>query len=141
MSAKASGWWLLASTLAGLLLAGCEKQDLEFDQQLAAQRRQDMAAPTVSGPHGDIAVRGKMSDISHEVQDVLRDAKILIVERGEPGAGKWFLGKSLADRRVLVEITPLLPERSVVRVTVEGGDQLTQELLDHLSKEIARKAR
>jgi len=140
MNAKLS-WWLAGGMAVCLVLAGCESPEPEPDMQLAAQKRQDMAAPTVSGPHGDIAVKGKLSHIADAVQDALRESKVRITQIGEPGAGKWCLGKSLAGRQVLVEITPLLPERSVVRVTVEGGDQLTQELLDHLSQEIARKAR
>jgi len=139
MKAK-SGWWL-TGVVTWMVLAGCESPPTEPNELLAAQLRQDMAAPTVSGPHGDIAVRGTMSRLTEVVRKVLRDAKVHIDQVGEPGAGKWLLGKSLAGRKVLVEIMPLLPERAIVRITVEGGDQLTEELLDHLSQEISRQTR
>ncbi len=134
-------WWLVAGIVVGGLMAGCENPTAEPNDPLATQMRQDRTAPTVSGPHGDIAARGEMAKVADAVRKVLRDSKVQIVQTGQPGAGKWYLGKSLAGRKVLVEVTPLLPERSVVRVTVEGGDELTQELLDHLSQEIARKTR
>jgi riboflavin biosynthesis pyrimidine reductase len=133
-------WWLAAVVVCGLV-AGCENPSAEPNDPLAVQMRQDKTAPTVSGPQGDVAARGEMSKVADAVRKVLRDSKVQIVQTGQPGAGKWYFGQSLAGRKVLVEITPLLPDRSVVRVTVEGGDQLTQELLDHLSQEIARKTR
>jgi hypothetical protein len=40
-----------------------------------------------------------------------------------------------------VQILPIYPGRSTVKVTVEGADTLARELLSHLSADIGKRVR
>ena len=132
---------LLVGILVYLAAAGCESEPkpTAFSQQLEQERA--LAVPTVSGPHEELTVKGELGPITKAIEGALADSKIDVVRTSEPAARWWLLGKSLAGRQVLVEILPILPQRSVVRVTVEGGDLLTRELLKHLASDIANRVR
>jgi hypothetical protein len=75
------------------------------------------------------------------VEAALKDSGVGLVQERTSDAGRWLLGKSLADRRVLVQILPVYPGRSTVKVTVEGGDALARDLLKNLSEGIGKRVR
>lgn len=131
----------MMTVLAWLIAAGCasEPEPIDLSVQLDLERTQ--AAPVVSGPHEEISAKGDVPALAKAVQAVLANAKIEVVRLSEPTAGQWFLGKSLAGRWVLVQILPVVPQQAVIKVTVEGGDQVTRELLARLAKDISRATR
>ena len=133
--------WRFGAILVGCLaLAGCEgpsHEPTELSEQL--QREIKLVAPTVGGPTKEFSVPEKPVDIASAVEGVLKDAGVHLVRTGRTAQGQWLLGKSLADRSVLVQILPVYPGRSTVKVTVEGGDNLARTLLDHLSSGISKK--
>jgi len=130
-----------AVAVAGLVMAGCESEPEPTDLTAQLELERAQAAPVVSGPHEEISVQGELPAIAKAVQTALKNSKIEVMRLSEPNAGQWFLGKSMAGRQVLVQILPVLPQRSVVKVTVEGGDQVTQQLLAQLAKDITRGTR
>jgi hypothetical protein len=139
---RARWTWLWSVAVVVCLAAGCESEPQMTDLAARMEQERAMALPIVSGPHEEVAVKGELAALAKAVLAALADSKIELVETtGQPAAGRWFLGKSLAGRQVLVEILPILPERAVIKVTVEGGDLVTQELLDHVTRDIARRTR
>jgi hypothetical protein len=132
---------MMATALAWLVVAGCESEQepTALSAQLELERAQ--AAPVVSGPHEEIHAQGELPDLAKAVQAAMANSRIEVVRLSEPNAGQWFLGRSLAGRQVLVQILPVVPQQAVIKVTVEGGDQVTQELLARLTKDITRATR
>ena len=132
---------MMAASLGWLILAGCESEPepTALTAQLELEKAQ--AAPVVSGPHEEIPAKGELPALAKAVQTALANSKIEVVRLSEPNAGQWFLGKSLAGRQVLVQILPVVPQQAVIKVTVEGGDQVTQDLLARLAKDITRATR
>jgi hypothetical protein len=132
---------MIATALVWLVVAGCESEQepTALSAQLELERAQ--AAPVVSGPHEEIHAKGELPALAKAVQAAMADSKIEVVRLSEPNAGQWFFGKSLAGRQVLVQILPVVPQQAVIKVTVEGGDQVTQELLARLTKDITRATR
>ncbi len=132
---------MMAMSLAWLIAAGCESEQEPTDLSAQLELERAQAAPVVSGPHEEIHAKGELPALAKVVQTALADSKIEVVRLSEPNAGQWFLGKSLAGRQVLVQILPVVPQQAVIKVTVEGGDQVTQELLARLTKDITRATR
>jgi hypothetical protein len=100
-----------------------------------------LATPTVGGPSREIAVDAAPADLAQAAAGAFKDAGVRLVQEGSTDAGHWLLGKSLADRRVLVQILPIYPGRSTIEITVEGADALTRELLNRLSTDIEKRVR
>ena len=100
-----------------------------------------LATPTVGGPSREFSVPRDPADTVASAEASLKDSGIRLIRTGSSDAGRWLLGKSLADRHVLVQILPIYPGRSTVKVTVEGADKLTSELLGHLTSDIERRVR
>jgi hypothetical protein len=99
------------------------------------------AAPNLSGVSEELSFGKDPAALVPGVEAVLKDAGIHLVRTGESEAGPWLLGKSLADREVLVQILPVYPGRSRIRLEVQGGDPLTRELLKHLSDGVIARYR
>ncbi len=141
MRAKWSGRisTILLVCLAG---AGCREPTPE-PTPLGAEMEREMriAVPTVGGPSQEFSVPRDPADIVAPVEAALKDSGVSLVQTGSSDASRWLFGKSLADRRVLVQILPVYPGRSTVKVTVEGGDNLTRELLDHVASDISKRVR
>ncbi len=130
---------ILLVCLAG---AGCREPTPEptpLGEEM--QRELRLTVPTVGGPSQELSVPKEPADIAPSVEAALKDAGVRLVQTGSSDAGRWLLGKSLADRRVLVQILPIYPGRSIVKITVEGGDNLTSELLKRLSTDIGNRMR
>ncbi|MGE5296226.1 MAG: hypothetical protein ACM3VT_15500 [Solirubrobacterales bacterium] len=125
--------------LAGLLVCGCRSSDARSMETLKAVMQPAMEKPTVGGPHRDLTVQRRQEKILTGVLRSFRDTGVELAAAWEPREGLWLLGKSLAGRSVLVEVTPIVPGRFVVRVTVEGADQVTRTLLEKLAVEISRR--
>jgi len=73
------------------------------------------------------------------VQAALKESGVSLVREGGTDADHWLFGTSQADRRVLVQIQPVYPGRSMVRVTVEGNDSLTRDLLARLTAGLGKR--
>jgi hypothetical protein len=130
---------ILLMCLAG---AGCREPTPEatpLGEQM--QREMRLAVPIVGGPSQELSVPREPADIVAPVEAALKDSGVRVVQTGSSDAGRWLLGKSLADRRVLVQILPVYPGRSTVKVTVEGADSLTSELLGHVASGINQRLR
>jgi hypothetical protein len=86
--------------------------------------RQEMrqAAPQVSGFSEDILLGKDPTEVAADVVPALKDAGIRTVREGRSVAGHWLLGQSLAERNILVQILPVYPGSSTVKVTVQGND-------------------
>jgi hypothetical protein len=125
-----------------LAVAGCHGPSAK-PSALGEEMPQEMAqaAPTVGGPSREFPVERRPADVATRVEAALEDSGIHLVREGSSDGGQWLLGKSLADRSVLVRILPIYPGRSTVKVTVEGGDALARDLLNHLSADVLRRAR
>lgn len=135
-------WQSAAIVAVSLILAGCEgsgNEPTELTEQV--QREMTMMSPTVGGPSEEFSIEKKPADITPAVETALKDSGIRLVRTGSTAQGEWLLGKSLADRSVLVQVLPVYPGRSTVKVTVEGGDALARDLLRHVSGDIMQKAR
>jgi len=130
---------ILLVCLAG---AGCREPTPE-PTPLGAEMEREMrlATPTVGGPTQELSVPKDPADIVAPVEAALKESGIRVVQTGRSDPSRWLLGKSLADRRVLVLILPVYPGRSTVKVTVEGADNLTRELMRHLTSAIDRQVR
>jgi hypothetical protein len=139
---KAKWNWCYETVLvAGLVLAGCDgagNQPTELTEQMQEEGR--LMPPTVGGPSEEFALEKKPTDIVPAVEQAFKDAGVQVVRTGSTNQGQWLFGKSLAERGVLVQVLPIYPGRSTVKVTVEGGDALTRELLKRLSSDILQKA-
>jgi len=136
---KQVGGRIVVVFLACVLLGGCQGSGSRRGEGLAGARRPGMAKPTVGGPHREWSVQREQGKIVASVLRVFQGAGIELTDAWEPREGLWLLGKSMADRRVLVEVTPIVPGRFVVRVTVEGADQITKALLEDLAKRFAAR--
>ena len=138
---KAKWNWRYGVVLgAGLVLAGCESaanKPTELTEQMQQEGR--LIPPTVGGPTEEFGLEKKPADIVPAVERAFQDAGVQVVRTGSTNQGQWLFGKSLADRGVLVQVLPIYPGRSTVKVTVEGGDALARELLKHLSSDILQK--
>lgn len=141
MNAKSS--WLYGGLgLVCLVAAGCHEPTPEataLSEQMIREMR--LATPTVGGPSEEFSVPKDPAEIVPSVEAALKESGVGLVQEGRSDAGRWLLGKSLADRRVLVQVLPVYPGRSTVKVTVEGADSLTRELLTHLSSGIGKRVR
>ena len=129
---------ILLVCLAG---AGCEPKQEPTPLGAEMEREMRLVAPVVGGPSQEFAVEKSPADIRAAVEPALKDSGVRLVQEGGSDAGRWLLGKSLADRRILVQILPVYPGRSSVKVTVEGGDALARDLLKNLSTGIGRRVR
>jgi hypothetical protein len=141
MNAKSS--WLCGGLgIVCLAVAGCHEPSPEpspLSEQMIREMR--LATPTVGGPSEEFSVPKDPAEIVPSVEAALKDSGVSLVQEGTSDAGRWLLGKSLADRRVLVQVLPVYPGRSAVKVTVEGADSLTRELLTHLTTGIGKRVR
>jgi len=125
-----------------LAVAGCREPSpapTPLGEEMIREMR--LAVPTVGGPSQEFSVPKDPAAIVASVEPALKDAGVSLVQEGSSDAGRWLLGKSLADRRVLVQIQPVYPGRSTVKVTVEGADALTRDLLTRLATDIGRRVR
>jgi hypothetical protein len=68
----------------------------------------------------------------------MEDSGVRVVRKDSAAQGPWLLGKSLADRNVLVQVLPVHPGRSAVRVTVQGDDAVARELPQRLSADLVQ---
>jgi hypothetical protein len=125
-----------------LAIAGCRGPSTE-PAELGGQMQREMrlATPTVGGPSEEFSVEKKPADVATVVERALKDSGVRLVQTGSTAQGQWLLGKSLADRNVLVQILPIYPGRSTAKITVEGADALARELLSHLSADIGKRVR
>jgi riboflavin biosynthesis pyrimidine reductase len=120
---------------------GCEPKQEPTPLGEEMQREMRLAAPVVGGPSQEFSVAKAPADITAAVEAAMKDAGVSLVQEGGSDADRWLFGKSLADRRVLVQILPVYPGRAMVKVTVEGGDTLARDLLKNLSAGIDRRVR
>ncbi len=125
-----------------LAAAGC-REPTAAPTPLSEEMRQEMrlVVPVVGGPSQELSVPKAPAGIVAPVEAALKEAGVSLVQEGSSDAGRWLFGKSLADRRVLVQIQPIYPGRSTVKVTVEGADNLTRELLGRLAAGIGQRLR
>ena len=130
---------ILLVCLAG---AGC-REPTPQPTPLGAEMEREMrlATPTIGGPSEEFLVARDPADIMAPAEAALKESGVRVVQTGSTDAGRWLFGKSLADRRVLVQILPVYPGRSTVKVTVEGADNLTRELLSHVSAGVRLRMR
>ena len=138
MRAKWSGK-IVTILLACLAGAGCEPKQEPTPLGEEMEREMRLAAPTVGGPSQEFSVPRDPADILASVEAAFKDSGVSVVQTGSSDASRWLFGKSLADRRVLVQILPVYPGRSTVKVTVEGGDNLARELLGHVASGISKR--
>jgi hypothetical protein len=129
---------ILLVCLAG---AGCEPKQEPTPLGEEMEREMRLVAPVVGGPSQEFSAEKTPADITASVQAALKESGVKLVQEGGSDAGHWLFGKSLADRRVLVQILPVYPGRATVKVTVEGGDALARDLLKNLSAEIGKRVR
>jgi hypothetical protein len=129
---------ILLVCLAG---AGCEPKQEPTPLGEQMQREMRLVPPVVGGPSQEFSVGKAPADIPAAVEAALKDSGVNLVQVGGSDADRWLFGKSLADRRVLVQISPVYPGRSMVKVTVEGGDTLARDLLTNLSEGIGKRVR
>jgi hypothetical protein len=129
---------ILLVCLAG---AGCEPKQEPTPLGEEMEREMRLAAPVVGGPSQEFSVEKAPADITASVQAALKESGVKLVQEGGSDAGHWLFGKSLADRRVLVQILPVYPGRATVKVTVEGGDAVARDLLKNLSAGIGKRVR
>lgn len=122
--------------LTCLAIGGCHGSRSRPAEALAGVMQPGMVRPTVGGPHRELPVQRPQEKIVAGVLRVFKDSGVELTAAWEPREGLWLLGKSLAGRQVLVDIVPIVPDRFVVRVTVEGADQLTRTLLEDLTRRI-----
>jgi riboflavin biosynthesis pyrimidine reductase len=120
---------------------GCEPKQEPTPLGEEMQRQMRLAAPVVGGPSQEFSVAKAPADITAAVEAAMKDSGVSLVQEGGSDADRWLFGKSLADRRVLVQILPVYPGRAMVKVTVEGGDTLARDLLKNLSAGIDRRVR
>ena len=125
--------------LACSLFGGCQGSGSHSVMALAGVMRPGMARPTVGGPHREWSVAKEEDKIVATVLRVFKGAGVELTDAWEPREGLWLLGKSLAGRQVLVDVTPIVPGRFVVRVTVEGADPITKALLENLARRFAAR--
>ncbi len=125
-----------------LAAAGCGERTPEptpLSEEMT--REMHLAVPVVGGPSQEFAVPKEPADIAAAVEPAFKESGVSLVQTGNSDAGRWLFGQSLAGRRVLVQILPIYPGRSTVKVTVEGADNLTRELLGHLTSGIGKRVR
>ena len=142
MAMRQWNWQSVAIVAVSLILAGCEgsgNEPTELTEQL--QKEMTLMSPTVGGPSQEFSLEKKPADITPGVEAALKDSGVQVVRTGSTAEGEWLLGKSQAGRNVLVQVLPVYPGRSTVKVTVEGGDALARDLLKHLSGNIMQKTR
>jgi hypothetical protein len=142
MAMRRWNWQSVAIVAVSLILAGCEgkgNEPTELTEQM--QKEMTLVSPTVGGPSEEFASDKKPADITPAVEAALKDSGVRLVRTGSTSQGEWLLGKSLADRNVLVQVLPVYPGRSTIKVTVEGGDALARDLLKRLSGDIMQKTR
>ncbi len=132
-----SDWWLRVAAVASLVLAGCESPPTESELSMEMRREAAQDPPPVSGPYREFAVDGKREEILKTVRETLKEAGVVLVSTGGTMEATWLFGRSQAGRSALVEILPIYPGRFILKVTVEGRDLLTRQLLDHLGNDIA----
>jgi hypothetical protein len=101
--------------------------------------RPQMARPTVGGPHRELAVQRQQERILAGVLRVFKDTGVEPTAAWEPREGLWLLGKSLAGRQVLIDVVPIVPGRFLVRITVEGADRITKDLLEDIARRLTAR--
>ncbi len=140
---KAKPRWLYGGFgIVCLAVAGCREPTPEptvLSEEMTQEMR--LAVPVVGGPSQEFSVPKDPADLAAAVEPAFKESGVRLVQTGSFDAGRWLLGQSLADRRVLVQILPIYPGRSTVKVTVEGADNLTRELLAHLTSGIGQRVR
>jgi len=138
MAAKRN-WQRGAIVVLCLLGAGCgepEPAPTELSEQMWEDMR--LAIPRVGGPSEEFLVAETPAQIATVAENALEDSGVRLVRKDSAPQGPWLLGKSLADRNVLVQVLPVDPGRSAVRVTVQGDDAVARELLRRLSTDIVQ---
>jgi hypothetical protein len=125
--------------LACLLAGGCQGPRSKPAEALTAVMRPEMARPTVGGPHRELVVPQQQEKILANVLRVFKDTGVEPTAAWEPQEGLWLLGKSLAGRRVLIDVVPIVPGRFVVRITVEGADRVTKDLLEDITQRLTAR--
>ena len=108
-------------------------------EEMEQERR--LVPPGVGGPSQEFAVEKAPDALRPAVAAALKDAGVSLVQEGGSDANRWVFGRSLADRRVLVQFLPVYPGRTMVNVTVEGGDALARDLLKTLYAGIEKRVR
>jgi hypothetical protein len=140
---KAKRQWRFGVVVVGcLILAGCEgagNKPTELTEQM--QREITTVPPAVGGPSEEFSVAKKPADIVPAVETAFQNSGVRVVRTSSTDQGQRVFGKSLADRSVLVQILPVYPGLTAVKVTVEGADNLARDLLKRLSADIMQKAR
>lgn len=129
------GWVVLGCLLAG----GCRGPSSPSAQTFRTVMRPEMARPTVAGPHRELVVQRRQEKILAGALRVFKDTGVEPTAAWEPQEGFWLLGKSLAGRQVLIDIVPIVPGRFVVRITVEGADRVTKDLLEDLTRKLTAR--
>ncbi|HSV98584.1 MAG TPA: hypothetical protein VLI39_00320 [Sedimentisphaerales bacterium] len=129
------GWVVLGCLLAG----GCRGPSFQSAQALRTVMRPEMTRPTVGGPHRELVVQRRQEKILSGVLRVFKDTGVEPTAAREPQEGLWLLGTSLAGRQVLIDIVPIVPGRFVVRVTVEGADRVTKDLLEDIARKLTAR--
>ncbi len=129
---------ILLACLAG---TGCEPKQEPTPLTEEMERQMRLEAPVVGGPSAEFSVPKAPAALPAAVEAALKDSGVNLVQTGGSDADRWLFGKSLADRRVLVQILPVYPGRTKVKVTVEGGDALARDLLKNLSDGIRNRVR
>jgi hypothetical protein len=135
-------WQRGAVMILCLVTAGCREHSAQrsaLGEEMGREMR--LATPTVGGPSREIVVEREPAKIAKAARSAMESSGVRLVQEGSTAQGQWLLGKSLADRSVLVEILPIYPGRSTVKITVEGADALTRELLSRLHTDIKNKVR
>lgn len=135
-------WRFGAMLTVCLAAAGCRgpaTEPTELSRQM--QREMRVATPTVGGPSEEFSVERKPAEVATAAEAAMKVSGVRLIQTGSTVQGQWLLGKSLADRSVLVQILPIYPGRSTVKVTVEGADTLARELLSRLSADIGKRIR
>ncbi|MCU0918491.1 MAG: hypothetical protein MUC88_28620 [Planctomycetes bacterium] len=138
MAARRS-WRLGAIVILCLTGASCREPE-PAPTELSEQMQEDLrlAIPRVGGPSEEFLVAKTPAEIATAAENALEDSGVRVVRKDSAAQRSWLLGKSLADRNVLVQALPVHPGRSAVRVTVEGDDALARELLQRLSADLVQ---
>jgi len=123
-------WRLVMVALVGLIAAGCGDPPLEpspLRDELEQERLR--MAPQVGGISNEAPHPVDMATVAAAAQGAMKEAGITLVRTSETAQGNWYLGRSLAGRQVLVQIQPVVPGTTMIRVTVEGNDSIARAVV------------
>ncbi len=130
-------WGFVAAAALACWMAGCETppEPSEFTAQLERERAE--AVPQVGGKNSERIFKVEPAAGITAAQAAFKNAGVTLVRSSETAEGYWYLGRSLGGRQVVIEVRPVLPGSTVVRVTVEGDDATSAVLLGNLMQQIA----